>query len=132
MITEELKKWKPNIADISDRLIMGPQRDALERVASINNRYGLSLGITKTYRWSPGYMDQIKEYMANRHLEPHMKRKISTYFNQIDNKAWMYSNFRDGLNRLDDILHEMRARKQVFQDNSELVERVWSAVSKIL
>ena len=31
-ITDELKNWKPNIADIADRLIMGPQRDALEQV----------------------------------------------------------------------------------------------------
>ena len=73
ILTDELKNWKPNIADISDRLIMGPQRDVLERVANINDRYSLNLGVTKTYRWSPGYMDQIKEYMANRHLEPHMK-----------------------------------------------------------
>ena len=73
-------------------------------------------------------MDQIKEYMATNYLEPHMKRKISTYFNQIDNKSWTYSNLRDKLNRLDDILCNMRARNQVFQDNGDLVETVWEKV----
>jgi len=132
LLTKKLKEWKPNIAEISDRLIMGPQRDALERLQQINNRYGLSLGITKTYRWSAGYMDQIKDYMATKHLEPHMKRKISTYFNQIDNKQWNYHNLRDNLNRLDGILNNMRARRQVFQDNGELVERVWNSVLGVL
>ena len=30
-LTEELESWKPNIADLADRLVMGPQRNALEQ-----------------------------------------------------------------------------------------------------
>ena len=127
-ITDELKNWKPNIADIADRLIMGPQRDALEKVEQINNIYGLSLGITKTYRWSPGYMIQIKEWMDKEYIEPQKKRKISTFFNQIDNKQWTYTNFRDKLNILESTLTEMRSRKQTFQDNSEIIELAWNAI----
>ena len=96
-----IKNWEPNIANIADRLIMGPQRSVLEKVNQINQMCNLSLGITRTYRWSPGYMDQIKRYMAEDYLEPHMKRKISTYFNQIDNKRWRYENFRDRLNTVE-------------------------------
>ena len=127
-ITDELKNWKPNIADIADRLIMGPQRDALEKVEQINNIYGLSLGITRTYRWSPGYMIQIKEWMDKQYIEPQKKRKISTFFNQIDNKQWTYTNFRDKLNILESTLTEMRSRRQTFQDNSEIIELTWNAI----
>ena len=128
IITDELKNWTPNIAEIGDRLIMGPQRNVLEKIQGLNTRYDLSLGITRTYRWKPGYMDQIKEYMATRFLEPHMKRKISTYFNQIDNKRWGYTDLRDQLNSIDNKLLAMRQRNTVFQDNGELIERVWEAV----
>ena len=127
VMDSELRNWQLNTASAAERLIMGPQRDALEQVKAINDRYGLNLGITRTYRWSPGYMDQIKNYMANDYLQPHMKRKISTYFNQIDQKSWTYQDFRDKLNKLESTLFSMRARKQVFQDNGEIVERVWNA-----
>ena len=120
----KIKSWTPNIANIADRLIMGPQREVLQKVQNINQRYGLSLGITRTYRWSPGYMDQIKDYMANKYLEPHMKRKMSTYFNQIDNKQWNYTNLRDSLNFLDNSLYEMRRRNATFQNNTDICEKV--------
>lgn len=126
-LTHQILDWKPNIADIGDRLIMGPQRNVLEKVQAVNNRYGLNLGITRTYRWSPGYMDQVKEWMSHRYIQPHMKRKISTFFNQIDNKQWSYRDFRDKLNSIENELCSMRSRKQTFQDNSEIVERVYSA-----
>jgi hypothetical protein len=128
VLTNELQNWKLNIVELADRLVMGPQREALEQVNTINNRYGLNLGITRTYRWSPGYMDQIKEYMATKYLEPHMKRKMSTYFNQIDNKGWTYKGLRDLCNNLDETLYSMRARRATFQDNGEVVERVWNGI----
>lgn len=123
-LNKKIKDWTPDINDISERLVMGPQRDCLTKVNRINTRYGLSLGITKTYRWSPGYMDQIKDYMLNKYLEPHMKRKMSTYFNQIDNKQWNYRSLRDSCNELDNKLASMRRNRQRFQDNSEVCERV--------
>ncbi len=128
IITDELTNWTPNIAELGERLIMGPQKDVLQRIEDINSMYGLSLGITKTYRWKSGYMDQIKEYMATKHLEPHMKRKISTYFNQIDGKIWMYNNFRDRLNTIDNKMLNMRRRKAVFQNNTDIIQKVWDAL----
>ena len=127
-----IKNWEPNIANIADRLIMGQQRSVLEKVNQINQMCNLSLGITRTYRWSPGYMDQIKRYMAEDYLEPHMKRKISTYFNQIDNKRWRYENFRDRLNTVENELYDMRRRIATFQNNTELCERVLSKFIDII
>ena len=131
-LTEELTSSILNTADASERLILGPQRNALEKVHNINSRYNLNLKITKTYRWGAGYMDQIKDYMANNYLEPHMKRKISTYFNQIDNKHWNYTNLRDQCNTLDNLLLDMRRRNQCFQNNDELIDRVWNKFIDII
>ena len=120
----KIKNWEPNIASIADRIIMGPQREILEKVQNINERFNLSLGITRTYRWSPGYMDKIKEWMAKDYLEPHMKRKLSTYFNQIDSKGWSYRTLRDRLNTIDSDLFDMRRRRATFQNNTIVCERV--------
>lgn len=62
-LTEAIEDWKPDITSLGERLIMGPQRNVLEQVETINNRYDLSLKVTRTYRWSAGYMDQIKKWM---------------------------------------------------------------------
>ena len=88
-VIDSFENWNPNIQSLADRLLIGPQRDLLEKVQTLNNRYGLNLNITRTYRWSPGYMDQIKDFMVDRYIEKHMKRKISTFFKQIDDKTWM-------------------------------------------
>ena len=87
-VKENFIDWNPNIQSLADRLLIGPQRELLEQVQRLNNRFGLGLNITRTYRWSPGYMVEIKEWMTRRYLELHMKRKISTFFNQIDQKTW--------------------------------------------
>ena len=120
-LTQELKDWKPNITDLSERLIMGPQREVLHKVAEINNRFGLSLKVTKTYRWSPGYMDQVKDWAINRYLQIDKKRPISTFFNQIDEKQWQYTHLRDKLNSLEGCMKQMRGSYNSFQDNSDVV-----------
>jgi len=114
--------WLPNIADLSERLLLGPQRTILGLIEQVNARYGLTLRATKTYRWSPGYKLQIKEWMAQDYLEPHMNRKISTYFNKIDEKQWKYDQFKRLLNDIDNKMATNRREGAVFQDNTGILE----------
>ena len=58
-----LESWSPDIRSLADTLLIGPQRELLREVNTLNNRHGLNLNITRTYRWSPGYMDQVKKWM---------------------------------------------------------------------
>ena len=122
---DSFERWNPNIQSLADRLLIGPQRDLLRKVQDFNGRYGLNLNITRTYRWSPGYMDQIKDFMVDRYIEKHMKRKISTFFNQIDNKCWMLSSFSRTLREIEDTLTERRRTRAIFQDNSDIIEDRW-------
>ena len=116
------EEWRPDIENLSETLLLGPQAEILQLVESINQSFGLNLGITKTYRWSPGYMDQIKDYMVHDYVQIGMKRKISTFFNMIDQKGWKYSRFRKLLNELDDKMSRRRQDHAVFQDNSDILE----------
>ena len=120
--TTTAESWLPDITDLSERLLLGPQRTILELIEQVNSRYGLTLRATKTYRWSPGYKLQMKGWMANDYLEPHMDRKISTYFNQIDQKRWQYDQFKRLLNDIDTKMANNRREGAVFQDNTGILE----------
>ena len=129
---DSFENWNPNIQSLADRLLIGPQRTLLERVQGLNNRYGLNVNVTRTYRWSPGYMDQIKDFMVDKYLQNHMKRKISTFFKQIDDKSWMLNSFGRELNAIDNIMAEKRRTRAVFQDNSDIIEDRWEILHKII
>ena len=126
------EEWNPNIRDLADRLLIGPQRELLEKVQRLNTRFGLGLNITRTYRWSPGYMLKIKEWMTRNYLELHMNRKISTFFNQIHNKSWSFDQLKRELNQIDDKMAEKRRMHAIFQDNSDLINDRWAIFHRIL
>ena len=131
-VKDSFQNWNPNIQSLADRLLIGPQRELLEKVQRLNTRFGLGLNITRTYRWSPGYMDKIKDWMMNRYVEVHMKRKISTFFNQIHQKTWAFDDLKKTLNQIDDKMAEKRRMRAVFQDNSDLIEDRWEIFHRIL
>ncbi len=131
-VIDSFENWNPNIQSLADRLLIGPQRDLLEKVQNLNNRHGLNLNITRTYRWSPGYMDQIKDFMVDKYLQKHMKRKISTFFKQIDEKSWMLNGLSRTLNQIDNTMAEKRRTRAVFQDNSDIIEDRWEILHKII
>ena len=128
----DFENWNPHIQSLADRLLIGPQRELLEKVQRLNNRYNLGINVTRTYRWSPGYMDKIKDYMVNRYIQVGMKRKISTFFNQIDEKEWHYNALKRDLNQIDDIMANKRRIRAVFQDNSDLIADRWEIFYEII
>ena len=131
-VIDSFENWNPNIQSLADRLLIGPQRDLLEKVQNLNNRYGLNLNITRTYRWSPGYMDQVKDFMVDKYIQKHMKRKISTFFKQIDEKSYMLNSLSRTLNQIDNTMAEKRRTRAVFQDNSDIIEDRWEILHKII
>ena len=116
------EEWRPDIETLSETLLLGPQAEILGLVEDINRSYGLDLGVTKTYRWSPGYMDKIKDYMVNRYIEIGKKRKISTFFNMISGKRWRYDRFKRILNEIDNKMALRRREGAVFQNNSTMLD----------
>ena len=118
----EARDWSPNITNLNEQLLLGPQREILEIIEGINTRWGLDLNATRTYRWGPGYMDKIKKWYRDHYVEEHMKRKISTFFNKISEKSWSVKELEKKLRLVDEKMATRRSNGAVFQDNSELLE----------
>lgn len=70
--------------------------------------------------------------MVNRYIQVGMKRKISTFFNQIDQKEWHYNALKRDLNQIDDIMANKRRIRAVFQDNSDLIADRWEIFYEII
>ena len=118
----EARDWSPNITNLNEQLLLGPQREILEMIENINSRWNLDLSATRTYRWGPGYMDKIKKWYRDHYVEEHMKRKISTFFNKINEKGWSTKDLEKKLRLVDEKMATRRRNGAVFQDNSELLE----------
>ena len=39
----EARDWSPNITNLNEQLLLGPQREILEMIENINTRWGLDL-----------------------------------------------------------------------------------------
>tara|TARA_R100000808_G_scaffold11947_1_gene30191 strand:- start:232 stop:1662 length:1431 start_codon:yes stop_codon:yes gene_type:complete len=118
----EARDWSPNITNLNEQLLLGPQREILELIQEINRRWTLDLNATKTYRWGPGYMDKIKRWYRDHYVEEHMKRKISTFFNKVAEKHWSVKELEKKLRVVDEKMASRRRNGAVFQDNSGLLE----------
>ena len=51
------------INQISEKVLMGPQAEVLENINIFNETFSSAIGVTKTFRWSPGIYDKIKELL---------------------------------------------------------------------
>ena len=47
--------------NIAENIMLGPQANIMSSLNNINNTHQLDLGVTKTFRWSPGVYDKIKK-----------------------------------------------------------------------
>ena len=43
----EARDWSPNITNLNEQLLLGPQREILEIIETINTRWNLNLNATK-------------------------------------------------------------------------------------
>ena len=56
-----VEKINLKLDHITDKVIMGPQAEILELVNRFNEMYDCDIRVTRTFRWSPGIYDKIKE-----------------------------------------------------------------------
>ena len=120
-----------NMSDLAERVMLGPQQEVLELVEQFNNDFHSDLKITKTFRWSPGIYQKIREIFTSQCLGWDVKTsKISTFFNKIDNGTWRTRRMRSSLNTIDDKLYWLRQDNTSFQDNTELVTEKFSFIKE--
>jgi hypothetical protein len=102
-----------DINSIAQEIIVGPSNRVARAMMDVNNRYITCnymsgnrsmleplkpLGFTRTYRWSPGYQDIIKECITNRIQQIDKKGTIVTMFNRMRRNDWNLQNFKESQN----------------------------------
>tara|TARA_Y100000310_G_scaffold340687_1_gene437338 strand:- start:365 stop:1849 length:1485 start_codon:yes stop_codon:yes gene_type:complete len=122
-IIETLEKWKPNIRLLADKMVLGPQRDLLEKLNRFNQAFGTDIGITKTYRWSPGIYNKIREAMFKVYQLNKTKRsKLSTIFNAHSDSQWRMSRMIKMAMEIENAMVIKRNSQSTFQDNTLICE----------
>ena len=117
-----LDNWSPDTVALAEELLIGPQAEVLQLVNSFNERYNSNIGITKTFRWSPGFTKERKRLITEFCYHLDRGGKNSTFFNRFENNRWMFRNIRSSLTRIDDMLATLKREHIIFSDNTELIE----------
>ena len=118
----KIEEFNPNIAEIAEEVLLGPQAEVISRINNFNSRYGTTIKSTKTFRWSPGVGDQLKDIYMKYILDWDKKYSgVYHFFNRIDNKVWYHSQMRKTLNDINDKMTEFRQNGVTFQNNSDVV-----------
>jgi len=116
---------------IAENVIMGPQATILSQLNNINGNHNLSLGVTKTFRWSPGIYDQIKERihhyngfnMSNSGMR-HLFRRIK------ENNRYWKRDLESKVIELEGSLQGLRAAGSIWQDNTDTVFDIFTLMKE--
>jgi hypothetical protein len=115
------------INQISEKVLMGPQAEVLEKINIFNETFSSAIGVTKTFRWSPGIYDKIKE-LLHREVFQWDKRcnKVESLFNRIEERGYRQRQIKDRLTQIDSDLRQKRAMGVVFQENREEIREYFN------
>ena len=106
------EKWEDlsiDMSNLTQEMVIGPSNQVAKAIKKLNSRYVTNtyltgnrsmlepikpLGFTRTYRWSPGYKDIIKEVIIDRMLQYEKTGSLETMFNRARNMEWSKDNFQ--------------------------------------
>ena len=134
---ESIMTHNADIAELSQRMHLGPQAEVLEliedfnslHISTDNNRFNLrrqapretkKLGITKKFGWKPGAYDTIRAIINGAQSFNMKAQSLGKVVDRVRNEGiWRIRNIDDQVARIERILFEMRRNGIVMQDNSD-------------
>tara|TARA_R110002051_G_scaffold202268_1_gene268956 strand:- start:899 stop:2785 length:1887 start_codon:yes stop_codon:yes gene_type:complete len=135
-------KYKIEPAIIAKAIIEGPQKKVLDKINMINRKWVTpnylypirtqlnnlpKLGITEKFNWKRGYRDIILSVINNR-LNQYDKSSASLQV-LLNNRPGRLSHerhdFQESVISVDNMMRDLRKKKESFADNSALFEKVW-------
>ena len=145
-IKEEWEDLSINLDNLTQEMVIGPSNQLAKAVKNLNRRYITStyvsgnrsllqpikpLGFTRTYRWSPGYKDIIKEVIVDRMLQYNKTGTLETMFNRAANMNWSKENFERGVLNIEEQLRLLRGRNATTDSDLEIAKTALeSAINK--
>ena len=118
-----IQNYNPNLTEIAERVLLGPQADILEKINQFNSYYQTDLKCTKTFRWSPGVSQQIKEAYERFILRWDMKYSgVEQFFKRIENRDYTHKGMARTLNDINSTMTRLRRDGLSMQDNADIVK----------
>tara|TARA_X000001382_G_C3176083_1_gene181017 strand:- start:1440 stop:3218 length:1779 start_codon:yes stop_codon:yes gene_type:complete len=137
----EIEDRIPNYKEVSDTVRLGPQKEILDDLDFINNRWMLTnwcygnrselkplepLHVTKTFRWGAGYKQKILDCIDTRfHQYNKPSGSIQTMFSRASNADWYKNQFVEKVLDLDSKLKRLRANSVAFHSNEDVLQEVY-------
>jgi|21_taG_2_1085346.scaffolds.fasta_scaffold00183_12 hypothetical protein len=137
----EIENREPNYKEVSETIRLGPQKEILDDLDVINNRWMLTnwcygnrselqplepLHVTKTFRWGAGYKQKILDCIDTRfHQYNKPTGSIQTLFSRANNAEWYKKQFTDKILDLDDKLKRLRANNIGFDSNEDVFKKIY-------
>ncbi len=114
-----------DVEDMAQHIYFGPQAEIMEKLNNFNERYNAGLGITKTFRWSPGTYDKVAELMIRK---IGFKRRASGMHNYLSRENYWWESGRFGIQQdlrdMDSLMYRLRGQRVSWLDDpAVLVER---------
>ena len=119
----QIKDVDLKLNNITDKVIMGPQGEILELIERFNNQYNADISCTRTFRWSPGIYDKIRELLTRHFLGWNVRTSsMYTLFNKIESNNYYKRRLRESITQIDTKLYNKRSEGLVFQENKEEIK----------
>lgn len=119
----EIQDYNPNLNEIAEEVLLGPQAEILEKINQFNNRYQTDIKCTKTFRWSPGVGDKLKKSYEKLVLAFNMRYSgVYYFFNRINDRRYYHTNMQRSLIEIDNRMSQLRRDGIRFQDNTEIIQ----------
>ena len=125
----KIEEFNPNISEIAEEVLLGPQAEILEKIRNFNLRYGTKVKSTKTFRWSPGVGIELQKAYQKFVLNWGKKYSgVYHFFNRIDNNNYWHVSMRRAINEINNRMTDLRQRGITFQNNSDLVVETFNTI----
>lgn len=144
----EIENREPNYKEVSDTIRLGPQKEILDDLDVINNRWMVTnwcygnrseleplepLHVTKTFRWGAGYKQKILDCINTRfHQYNKPTGSIQTLFSRANNAEWYKKQFTEKVLDLDEKLKRLRANNIGFDSNEDVFKDAYQSFLKHL
>jgi hypothetical protein len=137
----EIENREPNYKEVADTIRLGPQKEILDDLDVINNRWMMTnwvygnrseleplepLHVTKMFRWGAGYKQKILECIDTRFTQySKPSSSIQTIFSRANNSEWYKKQFIEKVVDLDEKLKRLRQNKLSFDSNEDVFKDVY-------
>ena len=112
--------YNPPLSVMEDSIYFGPQGPYLEQLASFNSDYNSNFKFTKTFRWSPGYKQELQRCILSLSRLDNLKRAPHLILDCL-NSNYMLNRFKERFIDFHNDLTRLRYEGAVWADDPSVV-----------